>query len=93
MRRLRRGDRVPPVTPYRGFGIPQLIACKVCRRHETPVGSEVIADPAGKAPVVEVVRAIYKSAATHQPVVLPLDKSDPFYRFEGHVTAGKVPPS
>ena len=42
---------------------------------------------------VEVVRAIYKSAATHQPVVLPLDKSDPFYRFEGHVTAGKVPPS
>ena len=42
---------------------------------------------------VEVVRAIYKSAATHRPVGLPLDKSDPFYRFEGHVTAGEVPTS
>ena len=42
---------------------------------------------------VEVVRAIYKSAATHRPVGLPLDKSDPFYRFEGHVTAGEVPAS
>lgn len=36
---------------------------------------------------VEVVRAIYKSAATHEPVGLPLDRDDPFYRFEGHVEA------
>ena len=42
---------------------------------------------------VEVTRAIYKSAATHQPVRLPLDTGDPFYRFEGHVIGGKVPAS
>ena len=34
---------------------------------------------------VEVVRAVYKSAAEHQPVTLPLDKDDPFYSFEGRV--------
>ncbi|MCW5849854.1 MAG: Gfo/Idh/MocA family oxidoreductase [Anaerolineae bacterium] len=36
---------------------------------------------------VEVVRALYKSAAEHQPVSLPLDKADPFYSFEGRLTA------
>ncbi len=34
---------------------------------------------------VEVVRAIYKSAAEHQPVTLPLDKDDPFYGFKGRM--------
>ena len=32
---------------------------------------------------VEVTRGIYKSAAESKPVTLPLDKSDPFYSFEG----------
>ncbi len=34
---------------------------------------------------VEVVRAIYKSAAENQPVELPLKKDDPFYSFEGRL--------
>ena len=38
---------------------------------------------------VEVVRAIYKSAAEHLPVTLPLDKNDPFYSFEGRLAHGK----
>ncbi len=37
---------------------------------------------------VEVVRAIYKSAEEHRPVTLPLDKSDPFYSFDGRLTHG-----
>ena len=36
---------------------------------------------------VEVVRALYKSAAERQPVSLPLDKADPFYSFEGRLTS------
>lgn len=35
---------------------------------------------------VEVVRALYKSAADHRSVTLPLDKGDPFYRFEGRLS-------
>ena len=34
---------------------------------------------------VEVVRAIYKSAAERQPVKLPLDKEDPFYSNTGRL--------
>lgn len=34
---------------------------------------------------VEVVRALYKSAAEHRPVTLPLDPADPFYSFEGRL--------
>ena len=37
---------------------------------------------------VEVVRAIYKSAAEGQPVTLPLDKNDPFYSSSGRLTHG-----
>jgi len=37
---------------------------------------------------VEVVRAIYKSAEEGQPVTLPLDKDDPFYRSTGRLTHG-----
>ena len=37
---------------------------------------------------VEVVRAIYKSAETGQPVTLPLNKDDPFYGNAGRLTHG-----
>ena len=37
---------------------------------------------------VEVVRAIYKSAAEHRLVTLPLDKDDPFYSFKGRLAHG-----
>ena len=42
---------------------------------------------------VELTRAIYKSAEERQPVTLPLDKGDPFYRFEGRLTGGVKPSS
>ena len=41
---------------------------------------------------VEVIRAIYKSSEENRPVDLPLDKDDPWYRFEGRFAAGQTPP-
>ena len=41
---------------------------------------------------VEVTRAIYKSSEENRPVDLPLDKDDPWYRFEGRFAAGQPPP-
>jgi len=37
---------------------------------------------------VEVTRAIYQSAVEGGPVTLPLDKSSPFYSFEGKLSGG-----
>ena len=36
---------------------------------------------------VELVRAVYKSQEEHAPVSLPLEKDDPFYSFEGRLSA------
>ena len=41
---------------------------------------------------VEVTRAIYKSSEENRPVDLPLDKDDPWYRFEGRFASGQTPP-
>ena len=41
---------------------------------------------------VEVTRAIYKSSEENRPVDLPLDRDDPWYRFEGRFAAGQPPP-
>ena len=41
---------------------------------------------------VEVIRAIYKSSEENRPVDLPLDRDDPWYRFEGRFASGQTPP-
>ena len=41
---------------------------------------------------VEVTRAIYKSSEENRPVDLPLDRDDPWYRFEGRFVSGQTPP-
>lgn len=48
--------------------------------------SPVLTDGEAGRRAMELIMAVYKSAATHQAVSLPLSKEDPFYTREGVIT-------
>lgn len=81
LKELEESYQAIPALPYEGH---QGLAAHLLDAIEND--SPVLTDGEAGRRTMELIMAIYKSAATHQAVSLPLSKEDPFYTREGVIT-------